>query len=207
MIFKYKTLSVSKKVQLDIDIIRANQKSIIRNANITANGLILNEEIDNSLITLEYENLAEQRLLLGEMTNNDFYFDDARNKYLSLETTTVDFYLDGSNKKLIYMYNTPGISSSSVPFKIFSDYCLTGIEFYGSTPIPKGTPLVQVNNVATGDIIYTYTTTSSSNEYSVDNLNLDILSGTKIGAYMMNFGVNTPVFKIYLKKIYTPVGA
>lgn len=211
MIFKYKTITVQKWVELDIDLIRAHQSSIIRTANILPNGnLIHDETIDDSLISLEAETLAEERLLLGEISQNNFYYDETRNKYLGLDTEVVTFYIDGTNKKKQYMYQIPGITSSSVPYKLFSNYCLIAAEGYTLTSVPNNTNVMQVRDIANGaSTIMTFGNTSgvSASSFFNDTLDVTINSGSSLGVYILNFGMDAPAIKLFLKQIYNPTGA
>jgi hypothetical protein len=209
MIFKYKDLQASKNVELNITNIRSHQASIIRSINLLSNGtLFYNEIIDDSLIELIPENVPEERLILGEISQNNFYFDSVRNRYLGLDTEVVEYYLDGTNRKNMYMYQIPGISSLSVPYRLFDEYCIIAIEAYTTTSIPNNTNIIQIRNTVNNSILLTLSNNSgvSASEFYDDTLNNIVTNGSKLGAYILDYGLNTPVIKIFLKKTYYPIG-
>lgn len=205
MIFKYKDLQISKKVELNIEYIKKHQSSFIRTANLQSNGaLFYNETIDDSLIELIPETNPEEKMILGEISANNFYYDTIRNKYLGLDTVEVSFYMDGTNKKNQYMYQIPSVTSNTIPYRLFDEYVLIGVEYYTLMPVPTGTSVFSIRNNATGANIVTLSnnTGSSLTEYYNDTYDIVIPTNTRLSAYILNFGVDAPVVKLYLKKTY-----
>ena len=205
MIFKYKELQISKKVELNIEYIKKHQSSFIRTANLQSNGtLFYNEIIDDSLIELIPETNPEEKMILGEISANNFYFDTVRNKYLGLDTVEVSFYMGGTNKKNQYMYQIPSVTSNTIPYRLFDEYVLIGVEYYTLMPVPSGTNIFSIRNNATQANIVTLsnTTGASITEYYNDTYDIVIPANTRLSAYILNFGVDAPVVKLYLKKTY-----
>jgi len=208
MIFKYKDLQISKEVELDIDKIRAHQECIIRNINLQSNStLYYNETIDPSLIELEPENIPEERLLLGEISANNFYFDEDRNRYLGLSVDIINFYLDGTNRKKMYLYNIPEISSSAVPARQYEEKVITGIEWYATSAVNDGQSIFEIRDNDTGNSLYTVSNNSGTDLQSdfINTLDVLISADTNISGYVLNNGLDTPVLKVYLRKTYYPV--
>lgn len=209
MIFKYKDLQVSKQVELNIDNIRAHQACLIRSLNLQSDGsLYYNEVIDDSLIELIPENIPEEKMLLGEISQNNFYFDSTRNRYLGLDTEVIEYYLDGTNRKLMYMYQIPGISSSSVPYRLFEEYCIIAAEGYTTSLVPNNTAIMEIRNKVDNSVVLSLGNYSGSSvsEFYDGTLDVIVPSLSKLACYIKNFGLNTPVLKLYLKKTYYPVG-
>ena len=205
MIFKYKELQFSKKVELNIEYIKKHQASFIRTANLQANGtLFYNEIIDDSLIKLIPETNPEEKMILGEISANNFYFDTVRNKYLGLDTVEISFYMDGTNKKNQYMYQVPSVPSNTIPYRLFDEYVLIGVEYYTLTPITNGTSVFAIKNNTSGANIITLSnnTGTSVTEYYNDTYDVVIPANTRISSYILNYGVDAPVVKLYLKKTY-----
>ena len=205
MIFKYKNLEVSKKVELNIEYIKKHKASFIRTANLRPDGsLVYNETIDNSLIELIPETTPEENMILGEISANNFYYDATRNKYLGLDTIEVSFYLDGTNKKNQFMFQIPNVTSNTMPYRLFEDYVLIGAEYYTLNTTASGADVFAIKNNANGSnlLILSNTLASPVTEFYNVNYDVTIPANTRISCAVLNVGVDAPVVKIYLKKTY-----
>lgn len=209
MIFKYKDLQISREVELDILKIRQHQECAIRTANLQPDGtLYYNETIDNSLIELIPETVPEEKLLLGEVSANNFYYDVGRDRYLGLDTVEYSFYQSGTNKKNMYMFSTPNISSASVPYRLFDEMLIIGYQWFTGNNINNGTTIMEVrdmNNGAANILSITNNTGWAVSEGFNDIMSLVVPAGARLAAYILNTRLSNPVLTIYLKKTYYPV--
>jgi len=206
MIFNYKTISVSRSIELDFKLMKSHAPTIIRNANIGVGGtLIHNETIDPSLITYTAESPAEQEMLnngISDEMGGLFYYDPVRQKYLSHNTKEIVFYLSGTNQKNAYFYLYPNIPSNTLPYKLFSDHTIVGGEWYTATPVSfTNEMVVELRNNLDSSPIFTMTLNGTYSQFVDNTSNIAIATNTDLAMYIGNVGQTNPVTKVYLKEV------
>jgi len=162
--------------------------------------------IDDNISSLTTAYSSEKIDNLISNVTTDYFYDSVRNKYLSISETIVIFYKNGKDKKNQYLFNVPKIPSSSVPQKLFSDFCIVAIETYTKNTIPNNTDIIEIRNNDTDANILTITndTGSSQKSFYNDSLNIDVLSETNLSGFILDYQLDNPVVKLHLRKIVTP---
>lgn len=131
---------------------------------------------------------------------NTYYYDEIRAKYLSFSTKSVVFYKDGTNIKNQYMYNIPGVTSSTVPYRIFTDHCVIGFEFYSSNDVAAGDIMTLENDIDNSTVM-TVTLSETTDNLYADDVDIVVAGGAKLKLYVNDTGIDTPAIKVYMKEI------
>ena len=136
-------------------------------------------------------------------TGLSYYWDDVRQKYLSTSTNKEVFYEDSWGVKRKYLYNIPGIRSSSMPLNLTNNYTIIKIEVFSTSNLPTGN-IIKLKDDVNNSTIMTINNSNNSNEYLIDNLDIYINNLVELKVRVLNKRINNPVVKIYFKEVIVP---
>jgi len=204
MIFKYKDLQKSYRVELDIDNIEAHMFSIIRTMNRQPDGsLYYNESIDLSLIELIGEDDKEQECIDRISGAQPYILDPTSNLYIGQQLDRVLFFENGTGHKEKYISYVPGVSSNVLPYRLLStDSIIIKFIQYEATYLASGN-IIDIKNTADDSIIYQFDvgTTPTTSSFQ-DNVDVVINGPIDIGVYINNNRLDNPAFVLGTKRIW-----
>jgi hypothetical protein len=203
MIFKYKTISVSKEVEEDLNKINEHKECIIRAANIQSNGTLIHDEvIDPNLIELEAENDRETRLLKSIVQTAGFYFDESTGLYLDNQLDRVIMYENGLGHKDKYLNYIPQIRSNVVPYRINSteNVLITDIQF--DRTLATSGDMIQIKNLIDDSVIYTISCTTDEITTIIEDVNTVIPSDAEVACYLLGIRQDNPSVVMGIRKIW-----
>lgn len=206
MLFKYKTISVSKEVEDNLDKIEQHKLSIIRTANIKSDGTLIHDEIiDENLIEIDAENDRETRTLKSIVQAAAFYFDEVRGLYLDNQLTRIVMYENGSGHKNKYLNYIPQVRSNMVPYRISSteSFIITDLQF--DRTIATSGDVLEIRDISTTTPTVLYTLNVPVDEITTihTDLNITLPSNAEIALYVGDIRHDNPSVVIGLRKIWT----
>lgn len=131
-----------------------------------------------------------------------YYYDEARELYLSQQVFKIPFYLNGIVKKQ-YMNYMPDIRSSSVPYRLISDnlFCLVGFEFYMATETSGLLMEVRDENSNYASIL-SISTSTLVNQVFNNEVNITLPLDTGLCVFAEDNSLNDPVLILSTRRIY-----
>lgn len=203
MIFKYKTLTVYKNVEANLDKIEEHKVSFIKDANIQSNGTLIHDEvIDPLLIEIEAENDIETRVLKSIVSSASFFLDDATGLFLDNQLTRIIFYENGTGHKTKFLNYIPQIRSNVVPFRVSltESFMLQSLQL-DRTNLTVGA-LLEVINIQDDSVLYSVVNTVSELYTVIEDINVTIPSGAELAVYVNDIRLDNPSVVIGLRKIW-----